>query len=252
VTDKQVTEVTNGDANKEHSEVLFGEDADPGVFTQGTLELLKRSINPSYVKRHRQGYDYLETQLVIDTLNNIFKWGWSFEVKETIQGNSSKTKNNTPMSHFRVLGRLTVQTNSGDVLVKEDWGAAGNTNSKFGSADECALKSATSDSLKRCARMLGTQFGLGLYGDLTDQGDPPETNGITSKKQAAVNLRKKVEKVFSNDQSNEVFKLIRVRFGASNSMDISEKNLHMVSHELNKRPDEWLKKMRGRFGEKTA
>lgn len=108
---------------------------------------------------------YVETGYMIDRLNKIFNYMWSFEIKE-------KQINQT-MTQVAVLGKLTgyivIPTNPPMVqqIVKEQYG--GSDIKKFGQGHPLAgspmdiaddFKSAASDALKKCASMLGIAADL--------------------------------------------------------------------------------------------
>lgn len=79
------------------------------------------------------------------------------------QGNALEQKPGWEIT-IRSKVRLTVCSPDGTHLATyTEEAAASNTMGNKGSAYEQALKSASSDALKRCAINLGDQFGLGLY-----------------------------------------------------------------------------------------
>jgi len=123
-------------------------------------ELLEKPFEPSQIKQRIGTYgtvlDYVEGHTVIKRLNDAFDGKWSFEI-------------------LVVLGRL-----SAEGVVKCQFGSSRITRAKdsgevISLADD--LKAAATDSLKKCATMLGV--GLHLYnGDksLHDSGERKPDN----------------------------------------------------------------------------
>lgn len=117
------------------------------------LTQLERAF-PSYQVKKRQGpggkmLDYVETQIVIKRLNNVFDGEWDFDVLEWKELGTE----------IVVLGRLTAQGRhkdqfgSNQITIRNDVPIdSGNT-----------LKAAASDSLKKCASCFG--IGINLYID---------------------------------------------------------------------------------------
>jgi len=110
-------------------------------------------------------FKYVETGYMIDRLNKIFNYMWSFEVKEKSQ--------NTSLTQVAVLGKLTgyivIPTTPAIVqqIVKEQYGGAeikkfSAGHPQAGSPVDIAddYKSAASDALKKCASMLGIAADL--------------------------------------------------------------------------------------------
>ena len=99
-------------------------------------------------------WDYVETSYVIDTLNRVFGYLWSFEVLTGIEEAAKISSSGTCI----VKGRLTVYVD-GHQLVKEQFGRCECKKKRetgefldFGND----MKGAASDALKKCA----SEFGL--------------------------------------------------------------------------------------------
>lgn len=107
-------------------------------------------------------FDYVPGWWVVDQLNILFGYCWSFEiVKESIG-----------QKELWVLGKLTVQTSNGFQIVKTAYG--GSEIDKSQSSGEVIsitddLKSAATNSLKKAASWLG--IGLSLYRNSKDDGN---------------------------------------------------------------------------------
>lgn len=128
-------------------------------------ELLEKPFAPEQIKQRTGTYgnvlDYIEGHAVMKRLNDAFDANWSFEI---VRNQILEDKD-----EVIVLGKLT----AGEV-VKSQFGSSRITRAKetgeiISLADD--LKAAATDSLKKCATLLGV--GLHLY-----NGDKP-SNGQT-------------------------------------------------------------------------
>jgi hypothetical protein len=150
-----------------------------GHLTGKQVQQLLEPIKPNRVSRTPQGMSHLEAWDVIAHLSRVFGFeGWDKEILDThvlfeTSDVRERTRNNKTEQYgvwtvaYSCAMRLTVRDPSGNVVtVKEDaaTGEAINQPSR-GDAHDLALKSAISGALKRCAKDLGDQFGLGLYDD---------------------------------------------------------------------------------------
>lgn len=131
-----------------------------GLVDKNKLDLVIEKTPDKYIK-HRQGrgnmiFDYVEAGYMIDRLNKIFNYMWSFEVKES--------KVNQSMTQVAVLGKLTgfiVIPSSPPIvqaIVKEQWGGSDiKKSSTSGSPIDIAddYKAASTDAMKKCASMIG-------------------------------------------------------------------------------------------------
>lgn len=142
------------------------------------IEKLEKPFDKKHIKQRKGSYgrmlDYIEGDKVIERLNDVFASEWSFELSQPMVQDG----------HVLVKGRLTVpdyqEIDGKQVLVghivKEAFGGKPITKAKvdgsvmdFGSD----AKAVSTDSLKKCATLLGV--GLDLYGtddkDTTDNKD---------------------------------------------------------------------------------
>ncbi len=123
-------------------------------------DVLTRPFRPDQIKQ-RQGHRgqmlaYVDVATVIERLNEAFDYDWSFEV----------VRHEIQQGEVIVLGKLTAGS-----IVKTAFGGSSITTDKVGDVLSVAddLKGAASDSLKKCASMLGV--ALELYGGAKDR--PP-------------------------------------------------------------------------------
>ena len=120
--------------------------------------LMQRTPAHEVKKRKARGgkmVDYIEVGYVVEQLNKVFGFNWDFEIasREYIQ----------EADEVIVEGRLTARAN-GHTITKQQFGGAGvkrfkRDNSPISLADD--FKAAASDSLKKCASLLGV--GLDVY-----------------------------------------------------------------------------------------
>ena len=147
-------------------------------------ELLEKPFAPEQIKQRTGTYgnilDYIEGHAVIKRLNDAFDANWSFEIlsHEILEDKDEVV----------VVGKLTAEE-----VVKSQFGSSRITRAKetgeiISLADD--LKAAATDSLKKCATLLGV--GLHLYSgdkstsDRHHQGRP-DNGGNGEKKSAGGN-----------------------------------------------------------------
>ena len=149
-------------------------------------ELLESKFSPEQIKQRsgKQGktLDYIEGHSIIQRLNDVFDGNWSFEI----------VSHEILEEEVIVKGRL-----SADEVIKNQFGSSAITRAKetgaiVNLADD--LKSAATDSLKKCATMLGV--GLYLY-----SGQPDSTEGKDSGQPAGEGKRPANTKPQSGAQS---------------------------------------------------
>jgi hypothetical protein len=129
-------------------------------------ELLARPFGPEQIKQRQgsfgQTLDYVSGYTVIERLNEAFESLWSFEI----------VQHEIQQDEVIVIGKLTAEG-----IVKTQFGSSGITRAKetgdiISLADD--LKSATTDSLKKCSTLFGV--GLHLYADKADRQSTDHTD----------------------------------------------------------------------------
>lgn len=142
------------------------------------LKILMSDLNPNRVKSRSQAgrsFSYLEGYDVKATLIRVFGFGgFSAEViaNEVVDKSQVKVgqsqKDGWQVSIMSTV-RLTIHggddsdnTYHPDAVYTES-AIATSSQPSLGDAMDMAIKSASTDALKRAATYLGTQFGLGLY-----------------------------------------------------------------------------------------
>jgi len=150
------------------------------VLTQIQRDTLLKPIRPARVKQ-TQGNSYLEAWDVTAYLTKVFGFeGWDKEIvrldviaadhvtwiPKDKQGNPLPPKEGWDVC-YRCDIRLTIRDPQGVVVkIIEDASTGAATHQPYlADAHDLAMKSAVSGALKRCAKDLGDQFGLGLYDD---------------------------------------------------------------------------------------
>lgn len=139
-----------------------------GYLSVEQVDQLLAPINPRRVLA-RDGMSYVAAHDVKAHLNRIFGFGrWSSEVVEQslIFEEAKQMKNGKDGWYvcYRSVVRLTVCAPDGTVLATYTEGHVGdNTGPTRGDVHGNAVANSESYALKRCAAMLGDQFGLSLY-----------------------------------------------------------------------------------------
>lgn len=135
--------------------------------TDNQIEVLLRPLHPSRVSQRSQGgatLSYVEAHDVKATLIRIFGFGgFDAEVVDTkVLSITSVEKGGK--DQWTVLATSTVRlTIHATGAVYAETAAASQVGPQVGEVCDFAIKTASSDALKRCAIYLGTQFGLSLY-----------------------------------------------------------------------------------------
>jgi DNA recombination protein Rad52 len=150
-------------------------------FSKDQLDLLNEPLLKEHVKSRdgtgNQKLSYLASFHVINEANRIFGFGmWDTEILSLSQCDRTEYEKDPykagdpkkEMVSISYLCKLRLTINCGDKsVIKEDVGlgngVAGKTAYGITSCIELASKEAVTDSLKRCMRYFGNQFGLSLY-----------------------------------------------------------------------------------------
>lgn len=129
-------------------------------------ELLEKPFDPAQIKQREGTFgntlDYVEAHAVIQRRNDAFEGNWSFEI----------VKHEIVEEEVVVLGKLAAEG-----LAKMQFGNARITKVEedgtiVSMGDD--LKAAATDSMKKCATLLGV--GLHLYGENSKTGFSPKKN----------------------------------------------------------------------------
>jgi hypothetical protein len=143
----------------------------PGL-TPEQVEVLLRPLHPARVVQRTQGgatLSYVEAHDVKATLIRMFGFGgFSAEVLDAKVLSITEAQNQAGRTQHTVLATSTVRlTIPATGAVYTETAAASQVGPQVGEVADFAIKTASSDALKRCAIYLGTQFGLSLYAGTT-------------------------------------------------------------------------------------
>ncbi|WP_228981336.1 Rad52/Rad22 family DNA repair protein [Streptomyces sp. DH12] len=144
-------------------------------FTAPQLRLLHRGVDPKRIGQDDKGFSHMEAWDIKRYLLRVFGFaGYDTENRELSivreieipQGGRSRWT-----VVYRAQVRLTVKDVHGNELGHWDGEAAGGATNlpSLADAHDMAMKTASSQALKRAATNLGDQFGLSLYNDGSPQ-----------------------------------------------------------------------------------
>lgn len=142
-----------------------------GRLTAPQLRLLHRSVNPERIGQDDKGFSHMEAWDIKRHLIRVFGFGGydtenlELSLVREIEIPAGQKSRWTVI--YRAQVRLTVKDVHGREIGHWDGEAIGDAQNQpgLGDAHDLALKSATSQALKRAATNLGDQFGLSLYND---------------------------------------------------------------------------------------
>lgn len=151
-----------------------------------SIDLVVEDLSKSYSGPLEKidGYDYIPWNVSAAELNRIFGFfGWSFYQSSSQHVSRAYTRLNKNTQKYEditelgveCVGRLVVRAIAGDgsiiekVVENVGYAAVGNHAKGF----DTAVKTARSDALSRCCKLLGDALGLGLY-DKPDTQDTPQ------------------------------------------------------------------------------
>ena len=136
--------------------------------TEAQLWQLMQFLSDDRVKQLK-GMSYVEAWDVKATLTRVFGFGgFSTQIlngslihKEQVPQARDANKMNWSVAYECTMRLIVPQLGA----YWDETAVGSSAQPVIGEALDMATKSASSDALKRCATMLGTQFGLGLYDD---------------------------------------------------------------------------------------
>jgi len=137
------------------------------MFNTEQQNILLRRLNPSRVEKRKQAgmnLSYLAQHDVRAHLIRIFGFGgFDLETLEAKLAFENEHDGKWDVG-YQVTMRLTVKDEHGNPVCSYSETAVGtSTQGRRGEAHDMAMKTASSDAMKRCAINLGDQFGLSLY-----------------------------------------------------------------------------------------
>lgn len=141
------------------------------LLTKEQITLIDKDVNSGYIKINPKGFKYINVSVVIDILNKIFDYVWSWQITDQgIIPICPTNKNTNPVGSFLwVKGVLTAPIFDDDgkilyVISKESYGGK----PFVGNADvqSQTFKSAASDALKKAASMFGIAKNVYMADDV--------------------------------------------------------------------------------------
>lgn len=146
--------------------------------------------------------EYIGGDKVIERLNEVIGFAWGFEIVDKII--------DIDIGQIAILGRLSANID-GVVTRKEQWGSSAidtYSNGRIVSLGD-NIKAATTDSLKKCATLLG----VGLYLYDSESMKFPEQNYVlptTQKKEEEANkIKESLNQKASKAQVSTIIKIIK-------------------------------------------
>lgn len=139
------------------------------LFSPAQVEQLLKPINPRRVMQRAQAgrtFSYLAQHDVRAMLIRIFGFG-GFDLRTLNVDYLHREQNESGRWHVVVSVTMELSVHGDNLMacVFSETAVAESTQPRLGEALDMAVKSASSDAMKRCAVNLGDQFGLSLYND---------------------------------------------------------------------------------------
>jgi hypothetical protein len=179
-------------------------------------QLLEQPFNQDQIKQRQGSFgntlDYVEAHMVIQRLNEAFDSLWSFQVEshEVLE------------SEVIVLGRLTAEG-----ITKSQFGSSTVTRARdTGELVSLAadMKAAATDSLKKCATLLGV--GLHLYGTHKAPSEPRQPVPFRNQGHTAHG-----EQIPANDNTRLTNKQLNYIVNLGSEIGMDSKSLDVASLE---------------------
>ena len=143
------------------------------MFSQDRIKRLEKDLDNKLILQRWDGMDYIPGFVAIEHLNAIFGYdGWSYQVIDIKRDgmfyySTVKLEIYSDEKHETIVCRSDVGVGKVE-MTREKKDKQGNIIKKPEEMLEMAIKGSVTDALKRSARTMGKQFGLGLY-DEKDQ-----------------------------------------------------------------------------------
>lgn len=138
------------------------------TFSQHQVEYLLRPLNPSRVEKRQQAgmtLSYISQADMRAHAIRLFGFGgFDIETLDTRLMFEDQNEQKRWNVGYLVTVQVTIRNGDGEQVCRYSESAVGqSTQPQRGEAHDMALKSATSDAMKRCFINIGDQGGLGLY-----------------------------------------------------------------------------------------
>ena len=136
------------------------------MFSENQLKALSYNLDESRVKSIEKAgmqFKYLETYDVINVANTIFNYMWDYTITSLQEVDRQTNQNGNHAITYSAIVKVRIYDNQRNFIEREDTGVCTATAKTIAEAIDNASKGATSDSLKRSLRSMGSQFGNDLY-----------------------------------------------------------------------------------------
>ena len=138
------------------------------MFNDKQNQVLAYEIDSSRIKSRQKGnitLSYLEGFDVIETANKIFGYGnWNYSITKLEQVSQEVNQNQNNVICYKAIVKVVVNDMQHAKFVsREDVGFGTGIAKTLADAHENGAKESVTDSLKRCFKSFGNQYGLSLY-----------------------------------------------------------------------------------------
>lgn len=138
------------------------------MFNDKQNQVLAYELDSSRIKSRQKGnitLSYLEGFDIIETANKIFGYGnWDYSITKLEQVSQELNQNQNHVICYKAVVKIVVHDMQHAKFVsREDVGFGTGIAKTLADAHENGAKESVTDSLKRCFKSFGNQYGLSLY-----------------------------------------------------------------------------------------
>ena len=138
------------------------------MFNDKINQVLGYDLDSNRIKSRQKGnitLSYLEGFDVIETANKIFGYGnWNYSITKLEQVSQEVNQNQNHVICYKAVVKVLVNDMQHTKFVsREDVGFGTGIAKTLADAHENGAKESVTDSLKRCLKSFGSQYGLSLY-----------------------------------------------------------------------------------------
>jgi DNA repair and recombination protein RAD52 len=138
------------------------------MFNDKQNQVLAYELDSNRIKSRSKGnisLSYLEGYDILETANRIFGYGnWSYNITSLEKVSEEQNNNHNTIVCYKATVTVTVyDMQHSKQISREDVGFGSGIARTLADAHEGGAKEAVTDSVKRCFRSFGNQFGNSLY-----------------------------------------------------------------------------------------
>ncbi len=153
------------------------------MFNDKQNQVLAYELDSSRIKSRQKGnitLSYLEGFDVIEAANKIFGYGnWDYSITKLEQVSQEINQNQNHVICYKAIVKVVVHDMQHSKLVyREDVGFGAGIAKTLADAHENGAKESVTDSLKRCLKSFGNQYGLSLYDKSRQHKNQPQPQQI--------------------------------------------------------------------------